>query len=224
MREPIDSTFYEPNIIVAPAHEALRPTGPEAYGVDKSDLSCEVRQGRNVVMTWAEAKRSSHPLAKDGYRFVFHTLKYRHGAHTTPIDTDMVAILFGPFGDIYRRDKRSPFVTEGYVDINPADAKALGVEDGDYVWIDSDPEDRPFRGWQKNKRERDFRHLAETVEKFHHDLCAPALLMHTKLQVLLTREDLHLSHEAEEVVRFAYERSREIQAIGKERLPLPSTR
>lgn len=78
--------------------------------------------------------------------------------------------------------------------------------------------------WQKNKRERDFRHLAETVEKFHHDLCAPALLMHTKLQVLLTREDLHLSHEAEEVVRFAYERSREIQALAKERLPSPSTR
>ena len=78
--------------------------------------------------------------------------------------------------------------------------------------------------WQKNKRERDFRHLAETVEKFHHDLCAPALLMHTKLQVLLTREDLQLSHEAEEVVRFAYERSLEIQALAKERLPLPSTR
>ncbi|MBI3476369.1 MAG: hypothetical protein HY010_11605 [Acidobacteria bacterium] len=73
--------------------------------------------------------------------------------------------------------------------------------------------------WQKNKRERDFRHLAETVEKFHRDLCAPAILMHTKLQVLLTRQDLQLSREAEEVVRFAYERSREIQALAKERFP-----
>ena len=78
--------------------------------------------------------------------------------------------------------------------------------------------------WQKNKRERDFRHLAETVEKFHRDLCAPALLMHTKLQVLLTRQDLQLSREAEEVVRFAYERSREIQALAKGRLPSPSIR
>ena len=77
--------------------------------------------------------------------------------------------------------------------------------------------------WQKNKRERDFRHLAETVEKFHRDLCAPALLMHTKLQVLLTRQDFHLSREAEEVVRFAYERSREIQTLAKEKLPPPST-
>lgn len=77
--------------------------------------------------------------------------------------------------------------------------------------------------WQKNKRERDFRHLAETVEKFHRDLCAPALLMHTKLQVLLTRQDLQLSREAEEVVRFAYERSREIQTLARERLPPQSS-
>ncbi len=158
-REPVDSTFYEPNVIVAPRHEALRPAGPEAYGVKASDLSGEVRQGRNVVKPWAEVKRSAHPLARDGYTFVFHTPKYRHGAHTMPIDTDMVAVLFGPFGDLYRHDKRSPFVAEGYVDIHPADAKALQIEDGDYVWVDSDPADRPFRGWQENKKDYEFARL-----------------------------------------------------------------
>ncbi|MFN3326618.1 MAG: molybdopterin-dependent oxidoreductase [Bryobacteraceae bacterium] len=151
-REPVDSTFYEPNVIVAPKHEALRPEGPEEYGVRRDDLSCETRCGRNVVLTWAETKQTKHPLMKDGFKFIFHTPKYRHGAHTTPIDTDMIAVLFGPFGDLYRFDKRSPFVTEGYVDINPADAKEMGVEDGDYVWIDPDPEDRPFRGWEKDKK------------------------------------------------------------------------
>lgn len=158
-REPVDSTFYEPNVIIAPRHEAIRPAGPETYGVKKDNLSCEVRCGRNVVMTWQEASKSAHPRIKEGYGFIFHTPKYRHGAHTTPIDTDMVAMLFGPFGDIYRHDKRSPFVTEGYVDINPTDARALGVEDGDYVWIDGDPEDRPFRGWQQNKRDFEFARL-----------------------------------------------------------------
>jgi len=158
-REPIDSTFYEPNVIVAPKHDAIRPEGPEVYGVARDDLSCEVRQGRNVVKTWAETKATQHPLAKDGYAFVFHTPKYRHGAHTTPIDTDMIAMLFGPFGDVYRHDKRMPFVSEGYVDINPSDARDLGVEDGDYVWIDSDPSDRPFRGWQKNARDYAFARL-----------------------------------------------------------------
>jgi nitrate reductase alpha subunit len=158
-REPVDSTFYEPNIIVAPPHEAIRPAGPEDYGVKRTDLSCDTRCGRNVVLTWEEARKTAHPLIKDGYRFVFHTPKYRHGAHTMPIDTDMIAVLFGPFGDIYRHDKRSPFVTEGYVDINPEDARELGVQDGDYVWVDSDPEDRPFRGWQDNSKDYEFARL-----------------------------------------------------------------
>jgi nitrate reductase alpha subunit len=158
-REPIDSTFYEPNVIVSGEHEALRPAGPEVYGLDRSDLSCETRQGRNVVKSWRALKASPHPLAKDGYTFIFHTPKYRHGSHTLPIDTDMVAMLFGPFGDVYRHDKRMPFVTEGYVDIHPSDAKALRVEDGDYVWIDSDPSDRPFRGWQEKKEDYKFARL-----------------------------------------------------------------
>ncbi len=158
-REPVDSTFYEPNVIVSSPCEAIRPQGPEDYGVSLSDIDCETRQGRNVVKTWADAKASPHPLIKDGYRFVFHTPKHRHGAHTMPIDTDIVAVLFGPFGDIYRRDKRMPFVAEGYVDINPRDARELGVEDGDYVWIDADPSDRPFRGWQKKPEDYHFARL-----------------------------------------------------------------
>jgi nitrate reductase alpha subunit len=96
---------------------------------------------------------------KQGFKFIFHTPKYRHGAHTTPIDTDMNAVLFGPFGDIHRQDKRMPFVTEGYVDINPADAREMAVEDGDYVWIDPDPEDRPFRCWEKNARDMEWARL-----------------------------------------------------------------
>ena len=158
-REPVDSTFYEPNVIIGPRHEAFRPEGPEEYGVKRDDLRCETRCGRNVVLTWEEARKTKHPLMKDGFKFIFHTPKYRHGSHTTPIDTDMIAVLFGPFGDLYRHDKRSPFVTEGYVDINPDDARELGIDDGDYVWIDPDPEDRPFRGWQKDKRNLEFARL-----------------------------------------------------------------
>jgi nitrate reductase alpha subunit len=149
-REPIDSTFYEPNVIVGEPHPCFRNEEPETFGIASNDLSCEARQVRNIVKPWKVVAQTQHPLAKDGYKFIFHTPKYRHGSHTTPIDTDMVAVLFGPFGDLYRRDQRMPFVTEGYVDINPHDAKELGVEDGDYVWIDSDPSDRPYRGWKKS--------------------------------------------------------------------------
>lgn len=150
-REPIDSTFYEPNVIVSKNHEFLRPETPDKIGISQDDLSTDIRQARNVIKNWVEVKRTQHPLMEKGFKFIFHTPKYRHGAHTTPVDTDVCAIWFGPFGDIYRRDKRTPFVTELYVDINPLDAKELGIEDGDYVWIDADPSDRPFRGWQDSK-------------------------------------------------------------------------
>ncbi len=90
--------------------------------------------------------QSKHPREKDGLRFLCITPKYRHGAHTTPVDLDVMATYFGPFGDIYRRDKRTPWTGESYVDINPGDAKSLSIEDGDYVWIDADPQDRPYRG------------------------------------------------------------------------------
>jgi nitrate reductase alpha subunit len=101
-----------------------------------------------VVRTPEEVVASVHPLAVDGFKFIFLTPKFRHCTHTTPADTDKIAVWFGPFGDVYRRDRRLPFVTEGYVDMNPDDAKALGVEDGDYVHVDSDPSDRPFRGYK----------------------------------------------------------------------------
>ena len=148
-REPIDSTPYEPNVIVAAPHPLLRPKSPADYGVDPADLSGDARQSRHVVMDVAALLGTHHPLHKDGYRFIFHTPKYRHGAHTTPTDIDIVAVWFGPFGDMHRTDRRTPFVSEAYVDIHPLDAKEIGVEDGDYVWIDADPHDRPFKGWQQ---------------------------------------------------------------------------
>ncbi len=51
--------------------------------------------------------------------------------------------------------------------------------------------------WRKNKVERDFRSLAETVEQFRR----------------------HLPPEAQEMIRFAYEKSREIGALAEEKLP-----
>jgi nitrate reductase alpha subunit len=151
-REPIDSTFYEPNVILAAPHPCIRPEGPEVYGLAQDDLGGEARQARNVVKPWSELRETRHPLmSQEGFRFIFHTPKTRHGAHTTPIDTDMISVWFGPFGDLRRRDRRMPWVNEGYIDIHPEDARELGVEDGDYVHVDADPSDRPFEGWQENE-------------------------------------------------------------------------
>jgi nitrate reductase / nitrite oxidoreductase, alpha subunit len=152
-REPIDSTPHDPNVIVATSHPALRPKQPADYGLRLDDRSCETRQVRHVMRTVDQMLASKHPLVDKGFGFIYHTPKYRHGAHTTPVDTDFTGVLFGPFGDIYRHDRRLPSVTEGYMDIHPMDARSLGLHDGDYVYVDADPEDRPYRN-----------HRAGTVE------------------------------------------------------------
>jgi nitrate reductase alpha subunit len=150
-REAIDATFYEPNVIVSKKMNILRPKQPEDFGLKRSDQDTESRQVRNVVKTFKELKKTKHPLTKEeGYKFLFITPKYRHGAHSTPVDLDIISLWYGPFGDMYRHDKRKPWVGEAYVNMNSFDAKDLGIEDGDYVWIDADPEDRPYRGIKKD--------------------------------------------------------------------------
>jgi len=153
-REPIDSTFYEPNTIIAQPHPLIKPKSPEDYGFSRNDHSRETRQVRNVIYTPDGLLETKHPVMKEGaYRYIWLTPKYRHSVHTTFADLDYNGVLWGPFGDVYRKDKRKPWVGEGYIDINPDDAKELGVEDGDYVWVDGDPEDQPFKGWQQRPHE-----------------------------------------------------------------------
>jgi len=152
-REPIDSTFHEPNAIVAAPHPLIHPKSPREWGLDPEDRSGETRQVRNVVLTPDEVVKTQHPLMAKGFTHQWITPKYRHSVHTIVADIDILSVWWGPYGDMYRHDKRMPWVGEGYVDLNPEDARALGVEDGDYVWIDADPEDRPFRGWQERPEE-----------------------------------------------------------------------
>jgi nitrate reductase / nitrite oxidoreductase, alpha subunit len=161
-REPSDATFYDPCAIVAAAHPAIRPQRPADWKIPAEDRGHITRQMRNTTVTVDELLRSRHPLNEAGYKYVFHTPKYRHGAHTTPVDTDLMMTLFGPFGDMYRRDKRMPGTGEMYVDINPLDARALGIEDGDYIWVDGDPDELPFRGAADPARKAEY-HVARLM-------------------------------------------------------------
>lgn len=147
-REPVDGTPYEPNVILANPHPLINPTQPEAYGLDPKNQSTEVRQVRNIVMNADQIAESKHPLRKQGFTHVLITPKYRHACHTIGASTDTDIIIWGPFGDYYRHDKRKPWIGEGYIDLHPEDAKELNINDGDYIWCDADPEDRPFVGWK----------------------------------------------------------------------------
>ncbi len=142
----------------APVDPPARPGGLRR----RPTTSSTSRRGRCATSSapgrsWR--RRRTRCEADDGYRFIFHTPKYRHGAHTTPIDTDLIAMLFGPFGDMYRHDKRTPWSARATSTSTPPTRRSSGIEDGDYVWIDADPADRPFRGWQKDDPDYEFARL-----------------------------------------------------------------
>src|SRR2546422_2365157 len=42
--------------------------------------------------------------------------------------------------------------------------------------------------WKKNQRERESRHFAEALDKLGREITAPAIIIHTQAQLLLTRE------------------------------------
>lgn len=73
--------------------------------------------------------------------------------------------------------------------------------------------------WRKNKVERDFRRLAETLERLQRGVRQSAVLIHANMQLLLTRNDLHLPPDAEKMVRDSYERMREIRAMVEDSSP-----
>jgi nitrate reductase alpha subunit len=65
--------------------------------------------------------------------------------------TDWMNLWATNFADPYRADKRTASVADQQLHMNPDDAKALGFADGDYVYVDANPADRPYLGWQDDK-------------------------------------------------------------------------
>jgi len=67
--------------------------------------------------------------------------------------------------------------------------------------------------WKKNQRERESRYLAEALNKLGREIAAPAIIIHTQAQLLLTREHPALPAEAESAVRTIYEQSTRLQSL-----------
>jgi len=141
-REAIEATPFMPNVIVSTS-PWIRPND---YGIDPEDLDADRRQVRNIKMSWAEVRRTSNPLFDQGYRFLCLTPKSRHSVHSSWAVTDWHWIWNSNFGDPQRTDKRMPGVGDAQLHISPVDAKSLGLSNGDWVWIDANPADRPYVG------------------------------------------------------------------------------
>ncbi|MBX7159601.1 MAG: nitrate oxidoreductase subunit alpha, partial [Acidimicrobiia bacterium] len=78
--------------------------------------------------------------------------KSRHSVHSSWAVTDWHWIYASYFSDPYREDKRLPGVGDAQLHMNPEDAQALGIDDGDYVWVDANSDDRPYVGVDKNPK------------------------------------------------------------------------
>ncbi len=144
-REGPEATPYLPNVIVS-TNPFIRPND---YGIPPDAMDADLRQVRNLKMSWQEVKTTVNPLWEEGFRFFCSTPKSRHTVHSSWSTVDWHWIWSCNFGDPFRKDKRSPGVADRQIRMSPAAGRAQGIADGDYVWVDANPTDRPFVGWQK---------------------------------------------------------------------------
>jgi len=145
-REGPEATPLLPNVIVT----SSRFVRPEDYGIPQDAMGWEERTVRNIAMPWAQAKATKNPLWEQGFHFYCMTPKTRHRVHSSWSTVDWTIILDSNFGDPYRADKRLPGPGDHQLHMNPQAAKDLGIEDGDYVYVDANPADRPYIGWQED--------------------------------------------------------------------------
>ncbi len=153
-REAVEATPYLPNVIVSTSPYVR----PKDYGIPLDATDADLRQVRNVKMSWQEVKKTVNPLWKQGFRFYCSTPKSRHSTHSSWTTVDWHWIWSDNFGDPYRADKRLPGVADRQIQMNPQAARDLGLAEGDYVWVDANPEDRPYVGWKDDQGS--FRHRA----------------------------------------------------------------
>jgi nitrate reductase alpha subunit len=144
-REGPEATPYLPNVIVS-TNPYIRPDnqGITPEMLQREVLDADVRTVANNKMSWSETKETKNPLWDQGFHFYCLTPKTRHRVHSQWSAVDWHAIWDSNFGDPYRKDKRLPGTGEHQLHINPEAAKDLDIEDGDYVYVDANPADRPY--------------------------------------------------------------------------------
>jgi nitrate reductase alpha subunit len=139
-REGPEATPYLPNVIVS-SNPLVRP---EDYGIGAAAEHWDARTIRNVKLPWKDVKGTKNFLWEKGYRFYCLTPKTRHRVHSSWSNVDWHMLYDSNFGDPYRLDRRAPSVGEHQLHINPQAARDLGINDGDYVYVDANPADRPY--------------------------------------------------------------------------------
>ncbi len=141
-REGPEATPYLPNVILS-TNPYVRPND---YGIRPDAQGWDERTVRNVKMGWKDIRKTKNFLWEKGYQFYCLTPKSRHRVHSTWSNVDWHQIWDSNYGDPYRLDRRLAGVGEHQLHINPSAAQDLGIKDGDYVYVDANPADRPYYG------------------------------------------------------------------------------
>ncbi len=149
-REGVEATPYLPNVIVS-SSPYIRPAD---YGIPRDTIDPDLRQVRNLKLPWSEVKKTVNPLWQQGYKFFCSTPKSRHSTHSSWSTVDWHWIWSDNFGDPHRTDKRQPGVADRQIQMNPQAAADLGINEGDYVWVDANELDRPYVGWKEDQSPR----------------------------------------------------------------------
>jgi nitrate reductase / nitrite oxidoreductase, alpha subunit len=147
-REGPEATPYLPNVIVS-TNPLIRP---DDFGVPIDAMHWDERTIRNVKLSWEQVKSTTNQLWQQGFRYYCLTPKTRHRVHSSWSTVDWTMIWDSNFGDPRRKDRRMPDVGEHQIHMNPQDAAELRLANGDYVFVDANPADRPFRGWENDPR------------------------------------------------------------------------
>ncbi|MFN7182054.1 MAG: molybdopterin-dependent oxidoreductase, partial [Planctomycetota bacterium] len=187
-REGPEATPYLPNVIVS-SNPYIRP---EDYGISIEEMDVDKRQVRNIKMRWIEVKKTRNPLWEEGYKFYCLTPKTRHATHSSWQVTDWQFIWNNQYGDPYRMDKRAPGVGEAVLHINPQAAKDLGINDGDYVYVDANPEDRPYRGARSDDP---FYKVSRLMLRVKYNPAYPYNIVMTKHGGFIATEKSVMAHE-----------------------------
>jgi nitrate reductase alpha subunit len=187
-REGPEATPYLPNVIVS-TNPLIRP---DDFGIAREAMHWDERTIRNVKLPWREVLLTKNPLWESGYRFYLLTPKTRHRVHSSWSNVDWHNMWDSNFGDPYRRDKRLPFFGDHQLHVNPDDARELGLNNGDYVYVDANPDDRPFRGWRNDPARAK---VARLMVRVTYNTSYPRGVVMTKHAPYIATEKTVLAHE-----------------------------
>ena len=122
---------------------------PVDFGIPLDTIDPDLRQVRNVKMPWERSRRRrSIRCGSRAIAFFCCTPKSRHSTHSSWSTVDWHWIWSDNFGDPHRTDKRAPGVADRQIQMNPQAAEDLGLNEGDYVYVDANELDRPYIGWK----------------------------------------------------------------------------